>query len=261
MQYIEHAGLPQNKVRHMVLSGEYPLFIKRVQALGLSVIKTAPCRTLPFYERYHADLQCLHLGGVNSVILKENIHLQNAFAANKLAFMQSKRTATPAYPHNTLLNCAVVEKFVFCHKKAVDARVLDICEKINKEAVFVRQGYTRCSTAVIAPKALITADPSIYLAAKEHKLDVLEIQEGYIDLPGDTYGFIGGCCGFIDQNTLGFSGNITKHPDYSNMKDFAKNYGVDLYSLADCMLTDIGGLLPITEDCTNSRKDLQPYTD
>ena len=247
MQYIEHAGLPQNKVRHMVLSGEYPLFIKRVQALGLSVIKTAPCRTLPFYERYHADLQCLHLGGVNSVILKENIHLQNAFAANKLAFMQSKRTATPAYPHNTLLNCAVVEKFVFCHKKAVDARVLDICEKINKEAVFVRQGYTRCSTAVIAPKALITADPSIYLAAKEHKLDVLKIQEGYIDLPGYTYGFIGGCCGKLAPDKLAFTGSLKNHPSGTRIQTFLRQHGVTPLELCQGPLIDVGGIIPLAE--------------
>ena len=257
MQYIEHAGLPKNKVRHMVLSGEYPLFIKRIQALGISAIKTAPCHTLPFYERYHADLQYLHLGGANNILLKENLHLQNVFSAKNFAFMQSKCSAMPAYPHNVLLNCTVVGKFVLCHKKAIDARVLDICEKINKVTVFVRQGYTRCSTAVIAPKALITADSSIYLAAKRHKLDVLKIQEGYIDLPGYTYGFIGGCCGFLDRDTLGFSGNITKHPDYSNIKDFAKNYGVNLYSLANCRLTDIGGLLPITEASASSRKNLQ----
>lgn len=77
----------------MVLSGEYPLFIKRIQALGISAIKTAPCHTLPFYERYHADLQYLHLGGANNILLKENLHLQNVFSAKIL--LLCKANAAP----------------------------------------------------------------------------------------------------------------------------------------------------------------------
>ena len=68
-----------------------------------------------------------------------------------------------------------------------------------------------------------------------------------IQLDGYDYGFIGGCCGFIDKNTLVFSGNVKLHKNYEDIKAFAGNYKVDVVSLSNEMLYDIGGILPVKE--------------
>ena len=42
-------------------------------------------------------------------------------------------------------------------------------------------------------------------------------------------------------------GNVELHRDFENMRDFAKNYGVELYSLSNGQLYDIGGIIPVKE--------------
>lgn len=129
----------------------------------------------------------------------------------------------------------------------MDSKVIKICENFNKEIVAVRQGYARCSAAVVAEKAFITADESIYRAAVNIGYDVLKIREGYIKLPGYSYGFIGGCSVLLDKNQLFFTGDIKRHPDYDAIKSFAANHGVFLNILDNCALTDIGGMVVLTE--------------
>ena len=76
---------------------------------------------------------------------------------------------------------------------------------------------------------------------------MLKIQKGFISLPGYDYGFIGGCCGKLSKNILAFTGKIESHPDYNNIKDFCRNYNVNVLSLTNDDLLDIGGILPIAE--------------
>ena len=81
----------------------------------------------------------------------------------------------------------------------------------------------------------------------QNKIDVLQISAGDIELDGYAYGFIGGCCGFIDKSTLAFSGNISLHRDFADIRDFAGNYHIKLHSLTNGKLYDIGGILPVKE--------------
>ena len=95
--------------------------------------------------------------------------------------------------------------------------------------------------------AFITDDESIYKTLKAEKLDVLLVKKGSVRLKGFDYGFFGGCCGKISDKKIVFFGDIKNHSCYDNIKSFAKNYKIDLISLAKGDLTDIGSLIPITE--------------
>lgn len=248
MQFLSNANLPQSPVHTVVLSGEYPQFVNRVEELGIQAVQTRPCFSLPFPERYHADMQCLYLGQGQLIILKECPVLQDRLRVKKIPFYKAESNiASDEYPYHVLLNCLALKQHVFCNKKYVDSKVNQICEKTNKEIVAVRQGYTKCSAAVISENAIITADESIYRAAVNVGYDVLKIQEGYIKLPGFAHGFIGGCCALLDKNQLFFTGDIKRHPDYSAIKSFTLNHGVYLNSLESCELTDIGGMVLLTE--------------
>ena len=76
-------------------------------------------------------------------------------------------------------------------------------------------------------------------------MDVLLIRQGYIELPGVDYGFIGGSSFKVNKNTLAFTGNIKLHPDYNNIKSFAHNHNVELLSLTENTMIDIGSIIPI----------------
>ena len=64
-------------------------------------------------------------------------------------------------------------------------------------------------------------------------------------LEGYPYGFIGGSCALFSPDTLAFFGDISKHPDYSNIRSFTKNHGVDIISLSNQELYDAGGIIAI----------------
>lgn len=248
MHFLSNANLPQSPAHTVVMSGEYPQLAGRVEELGIHVIQTRPCFSLPFPERYHADMQCLYLGQEQLIVLKECRILQERLREQKIPFFKAENNIEAnEYPYHVLLNCLVMEQHIFCNKKYIDSKVIKISEKINKDVVSVRQGYARCSTAVVAEKAFITADESIYRAALNIGYDVLKIREGYIKLPGYSYGFIGGCSVLLDRNQLLFTGNIIQHPDYDSIKSFAANHGVFLDILDNCELTDIGGIVVLTE--------------
>lgn len=227
------------------MSGEYPDLVNRVEAQGFSVIKTSPCAGLPFYERYHADMQCINFDGNHLIVLKNCIELQEKLKNRHINFELSYKKAAPKYPDSILLNCAILGAHVFCNQKSIDPLITQYCKRTNKNMIQVAQGYAKCSTAVVAPKALITADPSIYHAAANSGLDVLKIRQGHISLPGYPYGFIGGCCALLAKDHLAFTGKIQKHPDYEKMKSFALNHGVYLHSLYNEPLIDIGGLVMV----------------
>lgn len=57
------------------------------------------------------------------------------------------------------------------------------------------------------------------------------------------YGFIGGATGLIDNNTLAVNGDINSHPDSEQIKLFCHKYNVDIISLKDDKLVDIGTII------------------
>ena len=60
-----------------------------------------------------------------------------------------------------------------------------------------------------------------------------------------SYGFIGGATGLIAPDMLAVNGDLKTHPDYNNIVDFCKNYHVDIISLKNGSIYDIGSILPI----------------
>lgn len=154
-----------------------------------------------------------------------------------LKLVLSDDEAGEKYPKDCGLCAAVSGKKIICRKKSTDRTLLRIAEKKGYSIVNVAQGYAKCSSAVLSDGALITADVGIARAVT----DSLLIREGYIDLPGYGYGFIGGASGLYG-NTLYFCGRIEDHPDYIAIKSFAHRHGTELCSLGNHKLFDVGTL-------------------
>ncbi len=103
------------------------------------------------------------------------------------------------------LNCLYISGKLYGREEAIDVSVKKITAMKNGiEIVDVKQGYTRCSTAVIGKNSAITADSTIYNALTKNGIDVLKIDSGSVRLDGYGYGFIGGACTMIDDDTVAF---------------------------------------------------------
>lgn len=224
-RWIKNANLPQNKVSEVIISDYKPIFKEVLEGMGINVTVPKVIEEIKGAEKYHADMSVLHIGE------------DKFFYADSL---NEKVTA-----QKPLLNICLFGNNVICNTKTAYKPALELLR--DKNIIHTNQRYAKCSCAVIGENALITSDSGIYKICFENKIDVLQISSGHILLDGYEYGFIGGCCGFISKNTLAFTGDVKLHRDFENMRDFARNYGVELYSLTNEKLYDIGGIIPVKE--------------
>lgn len=174
----------------------------------------------------HADLRMCRMGaGASEEVLHWNVE-----------------NFGEKYPENAAY-CAVVLEGFLIHRLDITApKIAEFAEKRGLTAVNVRQGYTRCSCAVVDERSLITADRGIIKALEKYpEIAVLEISEGSVLLPGFEYGFLGGTMGRVGNEIL-FNGDVTEHPDYEKIKKFIENRGLKMKCFGG-KLRDIGSII------------------
>lgn len=153
------------------------------------------------------------------------------------------------YPDTVALNALLLEDKLIGLLPSVDKKIIESLQSSKHQQIFCRQGYTRCSVCVVSSHAVITEDPSIYKALTKFvpSIEALLISPGAVHLDGYAHGFIGGCCGLLDQRILAFTGDIRMHPDFAAIKTFLFRHGVQYYTLSTSQLEDIGGIMPLCE--------------
>ncbi len=156
----------------------------------------------------------------------------------KLKLMISDAKAGKKYSDDCGFCAAVSGRNIICREKSTDPLLLTVAEKKGYSVINVNQGYAKCSCAVLADGAIITADKGIAKAVP----DSLLIKTGCVSLPDYEYGFIGGASGLCGD-TLYFCGKIEAHPDYKRIKRFADEHNTKLCSIGNHMLYDVGTLL------------------
>ncbi len=146
------------------------------------------------------------------------------------------------YPHDVLLDAALVGKHLVCRPDATSAAVLAFAQEKGATLLPVRQGYAKCNLCIVCEDAVITEDPSMEKALASVGVDVLRIEPGHVRLPGYPYGFIGGASG-CDGDRVFFCGDLSLHPDGARMDAFCRSHGKQPVSLCAGELCDIGSLL------------------
>lgn len=244
---IDKANLPDSEVTLAVMSGEYELFCSYLNKQGIKVIKTEQCQSLQKAEAYHADMQLLHIQNDTIIISEKNYNLKKQLENANIKFKAINKMPEPEYPKNIIFNVCIFNKIALLNNKFADNYIIE--ELVNKgfKIINVNQGYAKCSVAVIADNAVITADSGIYKALLKTDTDVLKIEPGFINLKGHNYGFIGGCCGKISKNDILFAGDLSSHPNCNDIITFCENHKVKVNYIKNFELTDIGGILPIKE--------------
>ncbi len=185
----------------------------------------------------HADMLACRIG--DYTVAEPDFYNQiKSIANNKI--LCGKTRLNELYPYDIAYNAAHVGKYLIHNLKYTDPVIMELAEDV----ISVKQGYTKCSICKVNDEAIITSDEGIAKAVAG-KIDVLRIRKGFINLDSMNYGFIGGCSGLIKDNLLVFNGCIENHPDYHNIHDFCRSHHVDIFSLNNDTLYDIGSIIII----------------
>ena len=146
------------------------------------------------------------------------------------------------YPGDILLNAAAIGKFIFGRLPYISSSITEYALRNSIKLVDIKQGYAKCSICKVSDDAIITADPSIEKAALENGIKLLKIRAGFVSLTGYDHGFIGGASG-CDGENLYFCGDAFTHPDGKAILDFCTRQKINVISLSDDPLFDVGSIL------------------
>lgn len=150
----------------------------------------------------------------------------------------------PEYPRDVLYNACSTGKYFVHNLKYTAPELLAEAENIGLEMINVPQGYAKCSICVVDEDSVITYDRGIAAACalRAPALNVLLVSPGHIELPGYATGFIGGTGGRIGRAVL-FNGDLSAHPDFTQIKEFIESRGLECVWFTDIPLTDIGSII------------------
>lgn len=212
--------------------------------LGYHVITCPPCSNLYDSVCGHPDMM-IHFIDKENVILHKDIenNFINFFKNLKFNVFLSNKSLETKYPNNIGLNAVNLKNYFIHNIHHTDSILLNMIT--DKKLLNVKQGYTKCSTAIVNDNAIITSDIGIANAARSENIDVLLLTPGDIILPGLDYGFIGGCCGLLDENRLAFFGNLNHYAYGKEILEFLYKYDVEPIYLRKGKLIDRGSLFVI----------------
>lgn len=259
---LETPLLPQGKAT-VAVSAEAKETITALEKLGVEVFKIAPNPMLSEPVASHPDCNILQLDKSTFICDEEiapslikfiqknkivnNLTIGQAKHENEQVKVYSEKISSP-YPNEVAINVKRLDDCIVCNTKYV-GKTVQVYAAVNDLNLYhCNQGYVGCSSVLIAQNAAMTDDESVYDTFRRIGLDCLMLSKGQIKLSGYSYGFIGGCCGFIDKNLIAFNGKLSTHNDAEKIISFLNKYNVSYVELTDEPLTDIGGIVPIFEE-------------
>ncbi len=215
-----------------------------LEKLGFKVTAIPPSKIL--YEAVcgHPDM-LVHIIDNSTVMVHADMDLDFILNLKNLNFsiVVSQKSLQSSYPYNIMLNAVNLNNLFIHNINYTDIVLLNHMK--NKKLKNVKQGYTKCSTAVVSQNGLMTSDKGIAKSSFEEGIDVLLLPPGDILLPGLNYGFIGGCCGLLEDNLLAFYGDL-KHYTYGrDVLAFLKKHNVEPVFLRDGPLIDRGSIFAL----------------
>jgi hypothetical protein len=218
--------------------------VNTLNILGYNTLLCPPCKRLYTAICGHPDIQ-MSLTDKANVIVHKN--MEKSFVDHLLKLNvkvhKSFYSLEENYPQDIILNSLILGD-IFVHKlNSSDPNLLELVAE--KALINVNQGYTKCSTAIVSTKAIITSDHSIIKALKHKDINILYVPPGDIELPGLNHGFIGGTCGLLDYNHLGFFGELSRYKYGNEVLDFLRRHGVTPVYLRKGKLIDRGTLFVI----------------
>ncbi len=192
----------------------------------------------------HPDM-LLHIIDNKNIILHKNIDKKFVESLKNLGIniILSNNSLRDKYPKDITLNALNIGN-IFMHKlNYTDPNLISLVN--HKKLLNINQGYAKCSTAIVSENAVMTSDMKIGKILKENNIDVLLLPPGDIILPSLDYGFIGGTCGLLDNNTLAFYGDLDMYKYGNEVLSFLRKHNVEPIFLSKSKLIDRGSIFCI----------------
>lgn len=248
--FVEKPNLPHN-ANEVILGEKYAEILDfSLKNLGIEPIYVPDNSYVDERLSGHSDLSVFHAGGEKWFL---SGYLNGTQFARKLQKLNCKiefyiQPQRKEYPWDAALNCCLVGKNLIYSRGITAQQIVDyftISDYYN--LINSRQGYSRCSICVVDENSIITADAGIAKAAKRAGIDVLLISQGYVNLLGFEYGFIGGSAFKLADNAIAFSGLLDRHPDRAAIFEFLGARHIEPVFLTSKTVFDVGGAMAITE--------------
>lgn len=243
---MNYPNLPQKQASKVIIGSDYNKEIyNKLEKLGVEPIFTAKSTNVRQGIQNHADLVYCPLNTDYCLISKEHSELQKKLLSfgYKSEFIDEDLGYN--YPDDVWLNCVVIGNHIFYNSDTVSRKIREFVKKSDLTEVTVRQGYTKCSIAVVSAHAFITDDISIGSRGAEFGFDTLIINKGDIKLQNFNYGFIGGATGKISEDKMLFTGKLENLSDCVRIKKFLYKHNVEPIELTNGTMEDIGSIFPL----------------
>lgn len=217
---------------------------RNLSKFGLNILICPPSALLYDAICGHPDI-LLHIVNKQTIMVHKdmNIDFVDKLKSLGLKIIFSKTSLSRNYPNDIILNSININNLFVHNLKFTDSNLINYIA--NKKTINVRQGYTKCSTAIVTESAIITSDKSIASALSKENVDVLLLPPGDIELPGLDYGFIGGSSGLIDTHTMAFFGDLNYYIYGKKVKEFIEKHNVEAVFLREDKLIDRGSIFVI----------------
>ncbi|GIM28683.1 hypothetical protein CPJCM30710_13490 [Clostridium polyendosporum] len=213
-----------------------------LESIGLDVLKVSKFNKLYMAIDGHPDIQ-IHILDKNTLMVHPDIdkNFLNNLEKRNIKYIFSKKRLLEKYPDNIALNAVNLKDYFIHNLNNTDSNLLSLIN--HKKLISVKQGYTKCSCAIVNNKAIITSDKVIAKTLINEGFDILLLPPGDILLQGLDYGFIGGCCGLISPNKMAFFGDLRNYLYGELVLEFLDKYNIKPIYLSNGKLIDRGSIL------------------
>jgi len=216
-------SLPMSTVYISELAHQ-PVF-EYLKSCGHNVVTVRHDPRLGEFTGAHPDLRICSLGPGRGVMFADEADFR------------------PDYPENAAWCAVFLEKYIICNPDLTSPALLKAAEALGLALIPVRQGYAKCSCAVVDGSSVITADPGISAALEGvGDISLLRVSPGGVLLPGYDVGFFGGATGLVGKELI-INGDLSTHPDCDAIFKFCESRGVTPRHFPGYPLTDIGTIV------------------
>ncbi len=243
---ISKPQLPEGEVRCLIIGEKYQKSLK--SALKQHKIGVICAENNKFVDERlsgHADLSLVHTGD-NRIVAAE--YLKDSELIHKLREIGfdidfCPNPIKPDYPYDAALNVCIIGDNVICNPKTAN---IDLIAERN--IISCKQGYTKCSVAVVDEHSIITSDKLIAANSALYGIEALLIDDSFVKLQGFEKGFIGGASFKISRNKIAFTGIIKCTEAKAAIESFLNKRQIEAVYLTNEEIFDIGSAIPVIEE-------------
>lgn len=240
--------IPLNQARIAIIDGRADKeIVTNLEKNNITVIKSIECKEIDSNISYHPDM-VMHPISYDTLLIAPNVYeyYNHILSPLGIRVIKGETELEKKYPYDIAYNVARLKDIAIHNFKYTDEVLKFHLKKQNLELLDVKQGYSKCSLAIIDEASGITSDKYMYKKLTEKGYEVLLIESGYIKLEGYNYGFIGGTCGNFSKNKILFSGKFNNHPDYKRISSFIKSRNKNITMLSKDGIIDIGTIITLS---------------